>query len=82
MRIESTASGVAGFTPMPEAARTAEQTITLNPRDSVQLSSQNSRGASMPSDMPGMIAANRGDALAAHSKLDPERALRLLGLID
>lgn len=82
MRIESSMPGVAGFAPMPEAGRFAEQAVLASPRDSVQLSSQHGGGAAMPADMPGMIAANRGDALAAHSKLDPDRAMRLLGMLE
>lgn len=83
MRIEGSAQSVNGFAVSTEAVRAPAQPAAAA-RDSVTLSALGAGNvdASVAETVPSMISANAGDALAAHSRLDPERALRLLGLLD
>lgn len=85
MRVEGSAQSVNGFSAISDLARanalgspgvSAPGAI----QDSVKLSALEPEAAEV-SGMPSMISANAGDALAAHSRLDPERAMRLLEML-
>jgi hypothetical protein len=76
MRIEGSALNVNGFFAQPEALRAPTQSAPAG-GDSVTLNLD----ASAAKTVSSMLSAGAGDALAAHGRLDPERALRLLELL-
>ncbi len=82
MRIDATSHLHRPFTGNIEAAR--PQAHARAEGDSVNLSAlaTGEMDAAVTSRTTGMISGNADEALSAHSKLDPERALRLLGLLD
>ena len=84
MQINTSVSGVNGFSTFSEALRAPSPAAPAKTHDSVTLTALDPEplDAAATGSLPGKIAANAGDALAAHSRLDPERALRLLGMLD
>ena len=84
MRIESTSTGAAGLAGLTGAVRAQAQPSSVQSQDTVKLSAMasNDGDSGAVSQVSGMLTASPADALAAHSRIDPERALRLLGLLD
>jgi hypothetical protein len=76
MRIEGSALNANGFYTQPEALRAPAHSMPAG-GDSVTLNLD----ASAAKAVSSMLSVNAGDALAAHGRLDPERALRLLDLL-
>ena len=82
MRIDESVRSAAGFPALAETLRQQTQPAPLG-GDSVTLSvNPNAAKLDVPGGgAPAAIFANADAALAAHSRLNPERALRLLGLL-
>jgi hypothetical protein len=81
MRIEGSVWNMNELFAQVEALRAPAQSPQAS-GDSVTLSAQASNlDASAAKTVSSMFSANAGDALAAHGRLDPERALRLLDLL-